>query len=131
MPTASYLVYSGGFFPWELNGLERETEYSPLSSAEVKNGWSYTSFPPNGLTSYAGTGSFLLLYVRYFINVRLCVVLLVGFCMADIFLHIWDTACVRISDKPHDVRMFANDKLHNTSGAIQLEVGPKHVWPSW
>jgi hypothetical protein len=34
---------------------------------------------------------------------------------------------VRISDKPDDVRMFANDKLHNTSGAIQLAEGPKHM----
>jgi len=48
---------------------ERETEHSPLSVAEVKNAWSYTSnqpIRPHGVVhSYARSGITLPYYSRF------------------------------------------------------------------
>jgi len=38
--------------------------------------------------------------------------------ITDIFLPIWNALRAKISDKPDDIRLCADDKLHNTSGAI-------------
>jgi hypothetical protein len=40
------------FFSPEVKQLDYEFDYSPLSSAEVKNAWSYTSTPPNVSSSH-------------------------------------------------------------------------------
>jgi len=46
---ASYLVGTRGSFPG-VKRSEREADYSPPSSAKVKNAWSYNFTPPISLT---------------------------------------------------------------------------------
>jgi hypothetical protein len=42
---ASYPMDTGGIFP-RIKRPENEAHHSPLSSAEVRNAWSYASTPP-------------------------------------------------------------------------------------
>jgi hypothetical protein len=65
-----------------------------------------------------------------YFSVAGCVVCFGRLCIADMFLRIYDSLHARISDNPDDIKMFADDKLHNTFGAIQVEERKTYEWPS-